>query len=138
MRRVKALPEVGRMIYNNRPVTGVTPTTGQVPKRQNVEQAGGFADILRDKLNAEQELKISKHAQMRMDMRNVNLTQVQHKKLVDAVDKAGSKGVKDTLVVMDKMAFVVNVRNRTVITAMNSGELKDNVFTNIDGAVFAD
>ena len=65
-------------------------------------------------------------------------TQVQHKKLVDAVDKAGSKGVKDTLVVMDKMAFVVNVRNRTVITAMNSGELKDNVFTNIDGAVFAD
>ena len=39
---------------------------------------------------------------------------------------------------MDKMAFIVNVKNRTVITALSSGDMKDNVFTNIDGAVFTD
>jgi flagellar operon protein len=53
----------------------------------------------------------------------------------EAVAKAESKGVKDTLVLMDDLAFVVNIRNKTVITAVNSNELKENVFTNIDGAV---
>jgi flagellar operon protein len=53
----------------------------------------------------------------------------------EAVTKAESKGVRDTLVLMDDLAFVVNVRNRTVITAVQSNELKENVFTNIDGAV---
>lgn len=126
------------MIYNNRPITGVDKTIGPVQKRQNVVQTGGFANILRDKLNDVQELNISKHARLRMERRNVNLTEEQHKRLADAVDKADLKGVKDTLVVMDKMAFVINVKNRMVITAVNSGEMKDNVFTNIDGAVFAD
>jgi flagellar operon protein len=53
----------------------------------------------------------------------------------EAVAKAESKGVKDTLVLMDDLAFVINTRNRTVITAVNSNELRENVFTNIDGAV---
>ena len=57
-------------------------------------------------------------------------------RLKNAVDKAYSKGIKDTLIVMDEVAFVVNVNARTVITAVNQGELKENVFTNIDGAVF--
>ncbi|WP_252891225.1 TIGR02530 family flagellar biosynthesis protein [Thermoclostridium stercorarium] len=75
---------------------------------------------------------------MRMQMRNLHLTEAQREKLAKAVDKADAKGVRDTLVVMDQMAFVVNVRNRTVITALNSSEMRENVFTNIDGAVFTD
>jgi len=128
------------MIYGKRPITGpvIPQTPGQVQKRQDLQKAGGFADILHDKLNKERGITISKHAQLRMEMRNVNLTEAQRQKLADAVDKADAKGVRDTLVVMDKMAFVVNVKNRTVITAVNSGEMKENVFTNIDGAVFAD
>lgn len=128
------------MIYGNRPITGpVNPQIpGQMQKRQELQKTGGFADILQDKLKKERGITISKHAQLRMEMRNVNLTEAQRQKLADAVDKADAKGVRDTLVVMDKMAFVVNVKNRTVITAVNSGEMKENVFTNIDGAVFAD
>jgi flagellar operon protein len=125
------------MIYNN-PIPRIPPVknTGETHNRQNVQQAGSFAKILQDKLN--QDVKISKHAQMRMEMRNVNLTQTQRQKLSDAIDKAQDKGVKDTLIVMERMAFVVNVKNRTVITAMNSAEMRENVFTNIDGAVFTD
>lgn len=126
------------MVYNNRPISQVPSiTTGsETHSRPNTQPAGSFANILQDKLS--QEIKISKHAQMRMEMRNVNLTEAQRQKLSNAVDKAGAKGVRDTLIVMERMAFVVNVKNRTVITAMNSAEMRENVFTNIDGAVFAD
>ena len=72
-----------------------------------------------------------------MQTRNIQLTQTQKDKISQAVNKAEEKGVKDSLVLMDNVAFVVNVKSRTVITAVNSSELKDNVFTNIDGAVFA-
>ena len=126
------------MIYNNRPIQSIpslTPTS-EVQKRPNVQGDGTFQDILNEKLKGD--IKISKHAQMRMQMRNVTLTEAQREKLARAVDKADAKGVRDTLVVMDRMAFVVNVKNRTVITALNSSEMKENVFTNIDGAVFAD
>lgn len=125
------------MIYNNRPITQVPPVkTGELQNRQNLQSTESFAKILQDRLN--QDVKISKHAQMRMEMRNVSLTESQKQKLSNAIDRADAKGIKDTLVVMERMAFVVNVRNRTVITAMNSTEMRENVFTNIDGAVFTD
>ena len=96
-----------------------------------------FSNILQDKLNECNGIKFSKHAEMRLQMRNIQLTQLQKEKISKAIDRAEDKGVKDSLVLMDNLAFVVNVKNRTVITAVNSSELKDNVFTNIDGAVFA-
>ena len=53
----------------------------------------------------------------------------------DAITKADSKGVQDTLILTDQAALIVSVPNRTVITAMDRGNLSGNVFTNIDGAV---
>ena len=96
-----------------------------------------FGDILKEKINETSDVKFSKHAQMRLETRNIKITDLQKKKISDALDKAEEKGVKDSLVMMDDIALVVNVKNRTVITAVNSNELKENVFTNIDGAVFA-
>lgn len=126
------------MIYNVKPIPSIPSVkpSGEVQQKQGVRSTSSFEDILNKKLN--NDVKISKHAQMRMQARNVNLSEQQKLKLSQAVDKANAKGVNDTLVVMDKMAFVVNVKNRTVITALNSGDMKDNVFTNIDGAVFTD
>ncbi len=126
------------MVYNNRPISQVPPvkTGSEVQSKPIPQSAGSFANILKDKIS--QDVKISRHAQMRMEMRNVSLTEAQRQKLSSAIDKADAKGVKDTLIVMERMAFVVNVKNRTVITAMNSTEMRENVFTNIDGAVFAD
>ena len=54
----------------------------------------------------------------------------------EAVAKAQTKGCRDSLVVLDRVALVVSVENKTVITAVDAGKLKDNVFTNIDSAVF--
>ena len=55
--------------------------------------------------------------------------------LKDAVNKVEAKGAKESLILMDQMALVVSVKNRTVITAVDSNSMKDNVFTNIDSAV---
>jgi flagellar operon protein len=94
-----------------------------------------FAAILKQKQVEQEEIKFSRHAEFRLQSRNISLSQTQKDKMKEAVSKAESKGVRDSLVLMDDLAFVVNVKNRTVITAANSNELKENVFTNIDGAV---
>lgn len=117
----------------NRINPGISPIrTGINHKRDVLEQ--GFDKILQQKLG-EKELKISHHAQMRMNTRNIHLTKQEMQKLNDAVDKADQKGVKESLVLMNDLAFVVSVKNRIVITAMDEPSIKENVFTNIDGAI---
>lgn len=120
-------------IISNRPVM---PNTNRV-NNQSIPNstAASFESILRKKLSDAGEIKFSKHAEQRLQSRNITLTQAQKDKMREAVAKAESKGVKDSLVLMDNLAFVVNVPNKTVITAANSSELKESVFTNIDGAV---
>ncbi|KYO64583.1 TIGR02530 family flagellar biosynthesis protein [Thermovenabulum gondwanense] len=104
-----------------------------VEKQEKVKSDGKFKEILEEKLKLD--LKISGHAAMRMKLRNMNLSQEQWDKLKNAVSKAEEKGVKESLIIMDKMAFIVSIKNKTVITAIDEENLKENVFTNIDGAV---
>jgi flagellar operon protein len=61
----------------------------------------------------------------------------QMNRLEDAVQRAADKGSRDALVLMDDLAMVVSVKNRTVITVVDKESLKQNVFTNIDSAVIA-
>jgi flagellar operon protein len=70
-----------------------------------------------------------------MEARNVKLTDEEYKRLLEAVEKADSKGIRDSLIIMDNKAFVVNLKSKTVITALDKNMLKNSVFTNIDGAV---
>ena len=72
-----------------------------------------------------------------MQARNIKLGQAELTKLNTAVDRAAQKGAKESLVLMNNnnLALVVSVKNKTVITAMDSASMKDNIFTNIDSAV---
>ena len=63
------------------------------------------------------------------------LTREQMERLNMGAAKAGAKGINESLVIVDSLAFIVNVPNQTVITAMDQTETSANVFTNIDGAV---
>ncbi|MGI6049956.1 MAG: TIGR02530 family flagellar biosynthesis protein [Acetivibrionales bacterium] len=126
-------------IYNNRPIQSINQIIDKsktTAKKQVQNDSPDFSAILSNKLNEAREIKMSKHAELRMEARNIKLDENQVERLKSAVDKASTKGVRDTLVVMDDIAFVVNVNARTVITAVNQNELKENVFTKIDGAVF--
>jgi flagellar operon protein len=105
--------------------------------KKQVQGQSDFESILKEQVEQQQGVKFSKHAELRLQSRNIQLSDVQKDKINQAVKKAEEKGVRDSLVLMDNMAFVVNVKNKTVITAVNSEELKSNVFTNIDGAVIA-
>jgi len=125
---------ISRPIIAGKPPITRTGPAATVQKRQSVEP-GAFESILRQKIADATEIKFSKHAQERLLSRNINLTDEQKMKMKEAVAKAESKGVRDSLVLMDNLAFVVNIRNKTVITAVHSNELSENVFTNIDGAV---
>ena len=93
-----------------------------------------FAEIFEQKTLAEKgELKFSKHASERLSSRNIDLSETQKERLSQAVQAAEAKGIKESLVMMDNLAFIVNVKNNTVITAVAGGEEK--IFSNIDGAV---
>ena len=97
-----------------------------------------FGQILEDKsknVSQGSEVKFSKHASNRLSMRNIELSDEQVMRLQDGMQKANAKGIRDSLVIVDKLAFIVNVPSSTVVTAMDQNETNDNIFTNIDGAV---
>ena len=84
-----------------------------------------------------QPIRFSAHAQQRLDQAAVQLGPGAISRLEAAVDKAGSKGGKESLILLDDLAFVVSVANRTVITAVGADRMNDSVFTNIDSVVIA-
>ena len=105
-------------------------STNQTIPASNVS----FEEILRRQAEAKAELKFSKHADNRLAERNISLTGEQMQRLTDGTNKARQKGIQESLVLVDELAFIVNIKNNTVVTAMNQGE-NDAIFTNIDGAV---
>lgn len=102
---------------------------GQVQAPKPAQTGTDFAAILQDRL------KVSGHAQTRLQSRNIELGKAEWERVMAGVDKAAAKGAKDSLVMIDDIALVVSVKNRTVITAVDKESLKENVFTNIDSAV---
>jgi flagellar operon protein len=112
--------------------------TGGDKAAQKAPGAAGqsFADALTQAGSAQQ-LQFSRHALARVQRRGIELDQATLGRLSDGVGRAASKGSRDSLVLVDGTAFVVSVSNRTVITAVGSEHMKDNVFTNIDSAVIA-
>ncbi len=84
-----------------------------------------------------EKLKFSNHANKRIESRDLKLTETDMNKLQNAVNKAEAKGAKDSLVMLNNTAFIVNIPNKTVITALDVNKSSENVFTNIDSVVFA-
>jgi flagellar operon protein len=95
---------------------------------------GGFADALRQ---AGQEIRLSSHAQKRIDRRELDLDAPRLERLNTAISSAAQKGARQSVVMLDDLAVVVNIRDRTVVTAMNTEGGKQRVFTNIDSVVIA-
>ncbi|MFZ5947248.1 MAG: TIGR02530 family flagellar biosynthesis protein [Stygiobacter sp.] len=103
-------------------------------KRVGRESTNQFDAIFKEEL---EKVKFSNHALKRLESRNIQLGENELSKIQDAIEKAEAKGSKDSLVLMDKTAFIVNIPNRTVVTAIEVANSNENVFTNIDSVVFA-
>ncbi|ARF18455.1 TIGR02530 family flagellar biosynthesis protein [Sporosarcina ureae] len=82
-----------------------------------------------------EKLKISKHANDRLQERGIQMTDAEWARITEKIDEAKRKGIRDSLVLTDQAALIVSAKNSTVITAMNRMEAKDQLFTNIDGTI---
>lgn len=95
------------------------------------ESAFDFKEILKEKTG----LNFSNHAIDRLSGRGVNLDSDKVDRLAKAVQMADKKGADQSLVLLDQLAFLVSVRNKTVITAVETDQMKEGVFTKIDSAI---
>ena len=91
-----------------------------------------FKDLLDNEIS---KVKFSSHASKRLEDRNIILGSEEMARIENAVQKAELKGAKDSLVMMGNNAFIINVPNKTVVTAVPLG-IGEDVFTNIDSVVF--
>ena len=108
------------------------------PKASQTTNSQGlsFEEIWKQKTGeVNSEIRFSKHASNRLADRNLTLSENQLNRLSEGLKKAGEKGIRESLVMVDQLAFIVNVPSNTVITAMDQAQARENVFTNIDGAV---
>jgi flagellar operon protein len=119
-------------IQSNQPIK--TGQSGSPTQRTTPTQGSSFSDALQQA----QGVRFSNHAQKRLETRNISLSDEGLSRLANAVSKAEKKGGKESLVMVDDMAFIVNVKDRLVITALDSQSRGEGVFTNIDSVVFAD
>ena len=93
-----------------------------------------FTEVLRQRAGG---VQFSNHAVQRLQRRGIEVAPGTLQRLDEGVSRAAGKGARDAVVFVEGTAFVVSVRNRTVITAVDPGHMRDHVFTNIDSAVIA-
>ncbi len=125
-------------IYNN----GINPNLVRQLQNSNIDKtvsnenitgANTFQNILSNAVDDNEKIEFSKHAKLRMMDRNIKISPSQMKRIENGMVQARDKGIKDSLVLVDNLALIVNVKNNIVVTAVD--ESKEKIFTNIDGAV---
>jgi flagellar operon protein len=119
------------------PVEQVQPSRGSTkPTRSATKGQEQFAEVLqRAEANEPALIRFSSHAQRRIQQRAIPFGQSEMRRLEEAVEKAESKGARDSLILMDELALIVNVKNRVVVTAIDPASRQENVFTHIDTVV---
>ncbi|MBS4959351.1 MAG: flagellar biosynthesis protein [Clostridiales bacterium] len=99
------------------------------------KSSNGFDALFKQEVKKAEQLQFSKHSKERIEERGISLTDQLMEDMNAAIGKARLKGAKDVVMIGKDAAFIVNVPNNVVVTAISSEEMKDNIFTNIDSAV---
>jgi len=94
-----------------------------------------FKEMFSKELAGARDVSFSKHAHARLFSRGIELSEEKLNEVADAIDKAESKGSRETLILDDNTAYVVSVPSRTVVTVFDRENLRDGVVTSIDSAV---
>ena len=113
------------------PVGAPANAPARPPAKTGAPSGGSFADAL-DRATG---VKFSGHALQRVERRGIDTSPQTLARLNGAVERAAAKGARESVVLLDGTAFVVSVRNKTVITAVDAQSMREHVFTNIDSAV---
>lgn len=107
------------------------------PHQQKIE-GQSFSNELQQAIGKTGHLKISKHAKIRMEQRNIEISPAKWDQIEEKINEAKAKGVKEPLVLLNNAALVVSARNNTVITMMARNEANGQIFNNIDGTIIVD
>ena len=121
-------------------VSGLQRRDAPQARIQQQGQNGTFGAMFRQELVKSQQptqsVEFSKHAISRAQERGIEVTPDLMDQLAGSVIRAQAKGATNILAMDTEKAFIINVPNAKVITAITQEEMKENIFTNIDGAVF--
>ncbi|UCD58569.1 MAG: hypothetical protein JSV16_05525 [Candidatus Hydrogenedentota bacterium] len=120
-------------ISEGQPIRQVQPKHPPAAPKRRVREP--FDVVIRKEIEKLEDVRFSAHALRRLSERNIRLSADDRSKIVEAINRAQSKGAKDSLVLVRGTAVVVSVSNRTVVTVLDREEMRGNVFTNIDSAV---
>jgi flagellar operon protein len=124
-------------IHGNQNIPSAPSAPKAVPGPGNGQVKSEFYELLKA---GSEGITFSKHAQKRLSSREIELGEKEMSRLKEVISRLESKGAKESLVLMknegrEDYAFVVSVKNRTVITALSENMMKENIFTNIDSTV---
>jgi flagellar operon protein len=117
----------------SRLAVGLNAEVGATSVRPTASSAN--AEFARELAGARQ-VRFSAHARQRLASRELRLSEHQLAGIARATDQAAAKGARDSLLLMDDVALVVNVPNRTVVTALDPARMQNGIVTNIDATVF--
>jgi flagellar operon protein len=104
-------------------------------KQPKAAPAGNFSGQLQSAIQANSKLMISKHAQERLNQRNIQITSENWREIEEKISEAKKLGVTDSLVLLPQAALIISAKNQTVITALNREEAAAQIFTNINGTI---
>ncbi|KEI02081.1 flagellar biosynthesis protein [Clostridium botulinum] len=128
-----------RIINGNLYPVGSFPEATLGKKEVNKKQTDSFGQLLKNEINKESnnnvDFKISNHAVKRLQDRNIMLSQKDMENINKGINMAKEKGAKDSVIIYKNIALITNIKNRTIITAVDKETSKENVFTNIDSVV---
>lgn len=120
-----------------RPVRPIRSGSADATRSQE-KPVASFDKVLQQQLEKAGTIRFSAHAQKRLEQAQIPFGADRVARLEEAVARAAGKGARESLVLMGDLALVVNITNRTVVTAVNGERMRQNVFTNIDSAVITD
>jgi flagellar operon protein len=130
---------------NNILIPNVTKTSTQkrvdhsnrLPKEGQVSE---FRELLDSKIGQEKPLhggiNLSTHAQKRLEERKIDFNGEEYTKVKEAMEKIRAKGGQNSLIISDKAAYIVDIKNNKLVTAVDKGSMAENVFTKIDSTAF--
>ncbi|MGX2959264.1 TIGR02530 family flagellar biosynthesis protein [Peribacillus sp. JNUCC 23] len=122
-----------------RPISNLPTQLASSKQPQNKNEKTGFSAHFHTAVHTKsRNLSISKHAQMRLDQRNIHIDETTWTKIEEKVQEAKKIGITESLVVLENAALVVNTKNNIVITAMDRNESASHIFTNINGTILID
>ena len=91
---------------------------------------------MKQEAQEDKNVRFQKHAQKRLEERKISLDGDEHLKLKEGINKLKEKGGKDSLIVTNEAAYIVDVDNEMVVTAFDKEDMSENVVTKIDSTLF--